>query len=259
MTTVLQIIIDAYRQSNLTPINTELSTPQETEGLRYLQRIVKSVFGNEAGEQLEPFPIGRLGIDRPSGWPWYDNVPPADWFVPKNTRLMCNLTNASTVYLHPVPDDGSRLGVIDVASDFATTPLTIDPNGRRIEGATSLVLSTNGIDTEWFYRGDLGNWMKTSTLTYFDIFPFPEEFDDMFITMLAMRLNPSYDRSADDQSIVVLNRSRSQFRARYSQHIQAPSEEALLRMPKQAVDRDTYSNGWYWGNTESMFKRGYPF
>ena len=62
MATVYQIIVDAYRQSNLNAVGIAPTQLQEDEGLRYLNRIVKSVFGNEAGDRLVAFPIGREGI-----------------------------------------------------------------------------------------------------------------------------------------------------------------------------------------------------
>src|SRR3546814_10171580 len=84
--------------------------------------MVKSVFGDEVGEPLTALPIGSLNIDRPSGYPWWDTVPDGDWFVPKNTRAVFNLEAPLDLYLHPEPDDGSRLAVVDVAGNLATNP-----------------------------------------------------------------------------------------------------------------------------------------
>jgi len=262
MTTVSEIITDAFRQSNLISVNGTLTTNQRTEALRYLNRIVKSVYGNEAGEQLDPVPLGRDNISRPSGFPWYDNVPPAEWFVPKNSVLMLNIDEAVTVYLHPTPDDGTRLGAIDVAGNLATYNVVINGNGRNIEGASSVTLATNGLSTEWFYRQDTGNWYKLATLVASDTFPFPVEFDDLFVSMLALRLNPAYAAEMDQQSMLVLQRARSQFRARYRQTIQMPSELGLLRMPNTTADRyywaqQGYSYGWY--NPTAAFNAGLPY
>lgn len=259
MTVVSQIISDALRQSNLIALGTSPTLAQQSEGLRFLNRIVRSVFGNEAGENLTPFPLGKLNIDRPQGFPWYNQQPSGQWYVPENYRLMANLQEPLTVYLHPMPDDGARVGVVDVAGNFATHNFTIDGNGRSIEGANSLVLSTNGTKEVWFYRADEGNWMKTTNLTESDTFPFPEEFDDMFITMLAMRLNPAYGRAMDQQSAMVLNRARTQFRARYKNNIPTRSEEGLLRYSKM----DTLRNWWNWNdsyyNPNDLFNTGRPY
>src|SRR3546814_19127941 len=86
MTLVSQIITDSFRKSNLIAIGTTPTAAQQTEALRYLNRMVKPVFGDEVGEPLTALPIGSLTIDRTSGYPWWDTVPDGDWFVPKNTR-----------------------------------------------------------------------------------------------------------------------------------------------------------------------------
>lgn len=259
MTLVSQIITDAHRQSNLLPIGASVTTAQSDEGLRYLNRLVRSVFGNEVGENLEPLPIGKLGIDRPSGFPYYDQVPPGDWFVPLNRRLMLNLSAPQTVYLHPMPCDGSRFAIVDASNNLATYNLIVDGNGRNIETTPSVTLNTNGTVQEWFYREDLGNWVKSSTLLTSDTFPFPEEFDDYFISMLAMRLNPAYGMMIDQQSQAVMQRSGKQLRARYSQTIETASETALLRMPRTARDRDQYSRDYGEGDPTASFNRGMPW
>lgn len=259
MTLVSQIITDAFRQSNILALGATPNTLQQDEALRYLNRIVKSVFGNEAGDPLTAFPIGRQNISRPSGYPWWDNVPDNDWFVPKNIRVMLNVDMSVNLYLHPDPDDGSRFAAIDAAGNLATYPVTVYGNGRTIESGLSVLLNTNGFDAEWFYRADLGNWMKYAPLLLVDTFPFPEEFDDYFITMLALRLNPSYGTSLDDQSMVVLTRSRTQLRARYTQNIDVRSELALIRPARVAADRDQWGNTYWLYQPNAMFDKGWPW
>lgn len=260
MTTVSQIITDAYRQSNLLPIGVTPTAAQLEEGLRYLNRLVKSVFGNEAGENFQAYPLGDNNIERPAGYPWYNNAPGGNWFVPMNVRLACNLTLPTTVYLHPKPEDGARLGVIDISQNFSTNELTLNANGRRINGLTSITLSTNGVDQEWFFRGDLGEWMLYAPLTdYAGTFPFPEEFDFFFIIILAMALNPAYGTQMDAQTAETFRRAKTQLRARYSNRIMVGSEDALVRMPKVAVDRDLWGNRWYYYDPQTAFFYGVPW
>ena len=259
MTTTSQIITDAFRQSNLLSINATVTTAQQTEALRYLNRIVKSVFGNEVGDPLEAFPIGRNNINRPSGYPWWNTTPGNDWFVPKNVRLMMNVTQSLSLYLHPDPDDGSRFAVNDASNNLATYPATVYGNGRLIESATSVVLNVSGSETEWFYRADLSNWQKYSPLIAADIFPFPEEFDDYFISMLALRLNPAYGSAMDPQSEAIMTRSLRQIRARYTQCIPVRSELGLIRPSKMAADRDRWGNEYEYYDPSSMFDRGWPY
>lgn len=259
MTITQQIIIDAYRQSNLLSIGESPSLAQQDEGLRYLNRIVKSVFGNEAGDPLEAFPVGRNHISRPAGYPWYDTVPDNDWFVPKNTRVMLNLEAPINLYLHPNPDDGSRFAVIDTSENLSTFNAIVYGNGRLIEDAFTQLLTIDGTDKEWFYRADLGNWMLYAPLTVELEFPFPEEFDDYFITLLAIRLNPAYGQVLDPQSKYIFERAQRQIRARYTQTIPTRVELALLRMPKTAYDRDAWGRDYRFYDPDAMFAKGWPY
>lgn len=259
MTLVSTIISDAFRQSNLIALGSSISTAQSDEALRYLNRIVKGVFGKEAGENFTAMPIGRGNIEKPSGYPWYGDTPDAEWFVPSNTRLVFNTENTLSLYLDPAPDDGARVAVINPSENLATYPITLYGNGRLIDGSQTVVLDTDGYEAEWFYRADLGSWTIYSPLDVATTFPFPEEFDDFFITLLAMRLNPSYGTQMDDQSMAMYKRAQNLLRSRYGQTDQMPSELALLRMPKTANDRDRWGSMYDFYNPSDMFNKGYPW
>src|SRR3546814_1582913 len=101
---------------------------------------------------------------------------------------MLNLEEPVDLYLHPEPDDGSRFAVIDASENVATFNTTLYGNGRLIEGAFTQLLNEDGVDKEWFYRADLGNWLLYAPLTIVLEFPFPEEFEDRKST----RLNSSH-------------------------------------------------------------------
>ena len=259
MTLVSTIISDAFRQSNLLALGATPTDNQSTEALRYLNRIVKGVFGKEAGENFTAFPIGRGNINRPSGYPWYNDVPDADWFIPENTRLILNAESSLDLYLDPNPDDGARFAVVNPADNLATYPVTVHGNGRLIEDAQSILLDTDGYAAEWFYRADLATWTIYSPLDATDTFPFPEEFDDFFITLLSMRLNPSYGAEMDEQSVQMFKRAQNILRARYGQTEEMPSELALLRMARVAADRDRYGSAYDYYNPNDMFNKGYPW
>lgn len=218
MTLVSDIITDAFRQGNIVAIGSAPTTAESTEALRYLNRIAKSVLGNEVGDPLTSFPLGRANITYPTNYPLWDQNPGIEWVVPRDTRLNVNLTEAKTVYLHPAPDDGARFAVADAVDSLGTYALTVDGNGRYIEGAATLVLNTAGINDEWLYRADTGNWQKVSPLIETDAWPFPEEFDEFFISLLATKLNPSYGLQIDPQSQMMMSRARTQLRSRYKQN-----------------------------------------
>lgn len=241
MTTVAQIIQDAFRASNLIATESSPTSNEETEALRYLDRIIQSTFGNEAGDKFIDFPIGSEGIQRPAGYPWYDTVPDEfDWFVPENYRLMVNVTQPIEVFLHPEPDDGSRLALRDLGNNLSTNNFTINGNGRHIEGSDNVLITEDSFNAEWFYRGDLGNWVKYVDIGLNDTFPFPVEFDDYFIMSLAMRLNPGYGAQLDPQALQFYNRAKRQLQSRYSIIRPQPSERGLRKMSKMSADRDQW-------------------
>ncbi len=255
MTLVSTIIRDAFRESNLIAITAQPTEAEQAEGLSLLNRLLASVFGTDAGEQLDGIVIGRGNISRPSGYPWYEQVPDAtDWFVPANVRLYLNLTSAQTVWLDPNPQDGQRWAFIDKSANMATFPLTVNGNGRSIENLTSKVYNTNSQAREFIYREDLGNWQVITPLEADDEFPFPQEFDDKFIIELSGRINPRNATQMDQQSVQRYGTVNRNFKARYRQGNEWGSELGLIRLPSQ---RRRNIIDTRFGN--ATFNSGYPF
>jgi hypothetical protein len=205
MTLVSDIIQRAYRVTNLIPLGATVSTNQSTEALNHLNTLIASTMGFEAGDELKDI---NYGGD-------YDQSEVINEWVPDNVRLVLNLSAATTLQLDPEPYEGQRLALIDVAGNLATYNLILDGNGRNIEGAATLTLSTNSIDRQWMYRADTGNWVRVTTLATSDQMPFPVDFDDYWIKMLAMQLNPSYGQMLSTETFQSLGRIRSRLRSRY--------------------------------------------
>jgi hypothetical protein len=257
-TSVLSIIQSALRETNLIPLGVTPSDDQNAEAFDRLLTIVASVLGNEMGENLAPFPIGTLGINSPAGYPWWSNELPGNLFVQTNIRLMCNLTGEGFINLHPLPHDGARFGIVDVAGNFATNELTIFGNGRLIEGMPEMTYNTNGEIREWMYRGDLGNWVVVSPITLDGDMPWSAEFDDLFIIMLAMRLNPRYGQVMHPATADAYKMAKARFTARYSQSTtQVGAEDALLYTTNYY--RFFGSNRPPYGDPNTTFLSGFPF
>jgi len=235
MALVIEIVKDAFREANLIPITQSPTLDESTEALRLLNRFVRSIYGNEAGDKLQSFPVGTNNVATQASLPVYTFT--GTQYAPLNARLMVNVTTPTTINLHPDPEDGSRIAVVDATGNFESNAVTLNGNGRKIEGANSVVLATNGVTKEWFYRADLGSWMPISNLGLNDIFPFPLEFEDLFVIGLATRLNPRNGVSIDDQAMMNFRRMRGLFRARYSQSIQMETEEGLVRLTGSRMNR----------------------
>lgn len=212
MSTVAFILEEAFREGGLT---TELQhpTPTQTEqALARLQTVIASAYGFEVGEQLEDWRVGNENVrDTDATWSadhWTYPVP--------NSRLLLMHDSAQTIYL-PEPTHGSRISVVDVNGALAAHNVTLNGNGRHIENASSLVLSANNYAGTWLYDADSANWALVTPILKTSSMPFPAEFDEYFITSLAMRLNPRYGRGISEVTAAALQRSLEKMRARYEQ------------------------------------------
>lgn len=207
MTLVSDIVTRAYREQNTRPLaDSTPNTNQMAEGVVLLNDILLSTIGNEVGDGFTEYTVGTSYNDEQFLTTW----------IPDNVRVMFNLTEAKTYNLDPRPKEGQRLAVVDVLGNFATYNVTLNPNGRRIEDASTLVLSTDDLTAQWMYRSDTGNWVRITELEDSDTMPFPREFDQYFVTMLAAYLSPRYGQELSGETMRKLVRSRSQLRSRYN-------------------------------------------
>lgn len=246
MTTVTTILTDAFRESNLIAISASPTANETTEGLRLLNRYIKWLF---VRHRLVDINVGDLGVDTPLLA--YDSTADlANRYVPENTRIITNLETTTTINLPPHPQDGARVGLVDASGNLATYNLILNGNGRTIEAAQSVTLSTNSLNREWFYRADTGNWYRFASLVGADAVPFPEEFDDLLVIGLAMRLNPRNGVAVDQQSVQTYRDLMTAFRIRYFQNKQVQSDEALLRLPSNRNWASTF-------NGRRNFDRGF--
>lgn len=244
MTLVSNIIKRAYRKTNLIPAVASPNANQTTEALEMLNPLISSIVGNEVGSELTDFNYD------PSGDYDQSYLLNGDQWVPDNSRLVLNLTGATTVLADPYPYEGQRLAVVDVAGNLATNNLIIDGNGRLIEGAATVTLSTNSESRQWLYRADTGNWVKIEELEAADTMPFPVEFDPYFVLMLAVQLNPMYGQTLSPHDTDMLRRMRSQLRARYANRNDYSLPDFGVTNPKDLYNYGYNSNyfnqGYFW-------------
>jgi hypothetical protein len=255
VTLVSSIINDAFREGNILPLGKAPTEIQETEALRLLNQLFSTIYGDEAGEALQDWPLGNFGRESPAydlGWTDQQINRPM-----LNSRMIAVNEEAKTVFLSLQPQDGARMGIADPFGRLASVPVTLDANGRTIEGTATLALDTDGLYREWFYRADLGNWMRLVGVELTDEMPFPADFDIFFITLLAMRINPRYGREMDQQSQRMYQGERRKFVARYLQSLplEILDDISWPFMSTQAYDqqREFSSNrafrqgGYFWG------------
>lgn len=217
MTQVSAIITDAFRETNLIALNTSPAPAEMVEGLARLQAVVLSTLGNDVSYNMEDWTlVSATSISNPSNVA-LTAAQAAAYFVKPQSRLIANLGAATAINLDPMPQDGQRFSALDALNNFATRNLTINGNGRRIDGGTSKVLNTNGARFEAFYRSDLAEWVEITDLQTTDDLPFPEDYDDYFITKLAMRLDPRYGRPLPPEVAARYAEQQQQIIDRYTQ------------------------------------------
>lgn len=252
MSTTLEIITGAHRESNLIAIGLTPTVNQQTEGLSLLQELVSSVLGFEVGEQLNDWPIGTVNFDPVQSAPWSEQR----WMRPLvNSRLYVNVQSPQTVYFPLSPNNGARMAVVDVLGNLATYPMTLDGNGRTIEGSPTLTINTDGANIQWMFRADLQDWVRVTPLTNPGDMPFPQQYDGYFTTRLAMRLNPRYATKMDPQTIDTMNRAEQRIQAEYHQRIVTPADLGVQVLSVQAYNAglgyggvfQPYPYGWMGG------------
>lgn len=254
MTLISSIITDAYRSDNIFGLRKVPDAFQVAEALRLFQQNINSIYGGDAGEPLSDWPLGAFSVDEPG---FVD--PRTTDLIQRptiNQRLLATNLAALTVYLTAYPQDGARMAIADPFSRLAAFPVTLDANGRTIEGNPTLVLNVDGTFQEWFYRADKGDWVKLTALVETDENPFPDAFDIFFICGLAMRLNPRYGRTMDTQTAAAFKVNRRQFIARYlqSQPLEVDDSISWPFMSTQGYDQQrafssnrAFNRGWYGG------------
>ena len=221
MTLVSDIITQALRECNTIASAATPTTPEQSEALSRLQTIVSAALGSDVGYQLEDWGVTHTAVTKPSGIP----VALAGFTVRPNSRLVCNLGSATSLDLDPMPQDGQRFGVVDAGLTFAASALTLDGNGRKLEGAVSaLVLTTSGLAREWLYRADIADWVRISGLATDSEMPLPVDFDDFFVISLAARLSQRYGKALPEVTVARLAEQRAQINARYAQTRLRPAE-----------------------------------
>ncbi len=212
MTLLREIIKDAYREANLLPIDQALSAPEEAEGFKALIRIIDSSFGNEIGEELRPVSDESVEL------------------LQDNKILLLTPTSLTTYKFPKNPKNGSRISIVDSTRDSLTYPVTLDGNGKTIEGSLTSTVNAEGMTKTWFYNKEQGNWSLLSPLTVSSESILPSRFDDYFIIALAMRINPRNGAEIGQQSVMRFREVKRKLQAEYRQSKSEVLEKGLTNL-----------------------------
>lgn len=252
MTQVAELVEKAFFEAGLTTELQHATPTQMSNAVDTLAGIVQFLYGTSVGEQLRPWLLGNYGRAAQM-----QRTPPSNvlQFPPANSRLVATNEAALTINLPGNPSPGSLLAISDPHGRLAAYPVTLNGNGYTVESAATLVLNTNNASTLWLFRDDLSNWSRVTPLLAADDMPFPEEYDQMFIILMAMRLNPAYGRNISSVQTQFLKDFRQQFNARYVQSLPLQINTDISRMSLQSYD--AWATGQF-GETNNAFNLGYP-
>jgi len=238
MTLASKIIQMAFREGNLIPIGSDPTAAEQSEALDRLNAFILGVYGSELGENLvdwvAPYPqrTAPVAANYPQApypmsmdasvtslplSPSASNIYP---YPPKNSRIIFGGVSL-TVFFPEQPEDGSRMSVVQGsgAGDGGTggSTLTLDGNGRTIGGSATVALVDPLEPMQWLYRADLADWILVETLGAADQLPFPPEFDDLWVAMLAIRLAPRYGKTVSPDTKMTAGSMMVKLQNRYRQ------------------------------------------
>lgn len=225
MATARKTITRSFRENNLIPIKQTPSDAQVSEALDYLNDTIKSLVGHTIGEMfgdwlVPPSRTDPIGARYPL-YPQETNVPSTiTTSPPANARMLTRLLGATTIYFPFEPSDGARMALVNVGDGYDVSPITLDANGRLIEGARTLTFNTATVTPiMWFYRADIGTWKRIADLALDDSLPFPEDYNDFFVAMLASRMAPNYGKVPNQITGSIAGDGLNKFRQQYAQTV----------------------------------------
>lgn len=236
-TLLSEIVVQAFREGNFVALGEDTPAEELQEAVPRLRNLISAVMGIELGEHYRDwyvphaynpeaplrYPLTPTGTGGTSALPWQ--------YPPANSRLLVKVDEARTLYFPATPNDGARMAYVDLGS---TGDVTLDGNGRLIEGATSISSDIGGAPAvslsgrQWLYRSDKADWiLLVNELKASDTVPLPPEFDDLWVTGLVMRMAPRFQieiqPSIGERYADMLGRLRK----RYKQSERQPTTQEL--------------------------------
>jgi hypothetical protein len=222
----------AYREAAIRGIGVPLTTAEYDEGLDRLNGFLDSLFGAEIGELLTDVQVPQIQrtadsaranapLPFPNSLTSFDQLP-AQWeesttdqvVLPINARVLWRGTTNTTIYLPQNPGDGARTSIVNTG---ATATLTIDGNGRLVNGANTATILSTDPNVTYFYRADLGEWKPIAELALTDDIPLPSEFNRLIICGTAIALTALDEINPSSGTMFTYERLLRRCKERYYQ------------------------------------------
>lgn len=211
MTTCRTIIRHAMIELGVLEGEGNPSATEASDGLFRLQAIIDGLFGCGVGTALVDLEVTGATA------------------ILTDQRALVSATGSFTITMPDTPDNGSRIQVVDILGNLATYPLTLDGNGRKVEGSATKAITAGGT---WIYTADTANWQKVSPLALDDALLLGD--DEFFTLETAKRLAPMYGAQMSRESVVALQRAANRIRARFASRGVVPADDAVRLLSRQS-------------------------
>lgn len=138
-----------------------------------------------------------------------------------------------TLTLPKNPADGFRVQIVDVGTNFATNPVTVERNGWLIAGAaSSATLNTNGQNVEYFFRAELGDWKAlTRPLAQGADIPYPAAHDGDFTALLVVEIADLIGKDLTGSLVARAESALTRLQGQYKPDLRASFDHALYYTP----------------------------
>jgi hypothetical protein len=165
------------------------------DAMTALNTLKRSLFGTVIGPVLSSYVLTRTSGQAENG---------GEYAFPATAFTLAAPLN---------PRAGARFGVVDANLSFPSGNLTLNPNGRLIQGqASNLTLSTSGFAGRWWYRADTGNWvLEADYATADDVVEFPDNLIAFLPYMLAVAFAPEFNSELRQDVIAGNSEGRAAF------------------------------------------------
>lgn len=255
MTLNSTLIQAAFRESNYIEQGATPTDGENTEALRLLQSLVDSLMGSTVGIKYRPWHIPSPFNTAPDNrrYPALTDSPNAKAvkdldYPPIQSRVILRNSAVQTLYFQAQPLDGSIMSIVDAGF---TANVTLDANGMFF--GTTGNTRTEVIEPrsegrnptrEYVFREDTASWNQTSALTLGGEMPYPSQFDDYWITGLALRLSPSFGAKQMEVTMGRFKEMTTFIRGWYRQH-----QEVLIGDGGVPTEQSYYT-GLYGGDPD---------
>ena len=199
--TVRDVIKRAARLNGSIATGDDPSSDELADAMLTLNIMKRALFGTVIGTRLSPQDCsGLTSIQAENG---------GEYQIPSVGFIVTAPSN---------PRSGARFAVADANLTFATYTCTVARNGRLLEGAAAnLVLSTNGDNRRWWFRGDTGSWVREADyVTADDVIEFPEALIAYMPNMLAVAMAAEYGADLRQDIIAGAAEGRQAFARQYA-------------------------------------------